>query len=234
MDILDRHRPAGLRVRIAIVTAIVALTAFWVVPMARADGDPASDVLVTYPYYLNWDAGVSPHLQAQLGAVLSAAARGGFPIRVAVIATRNDLGTVTPLWDQPRSYASYLGYELSYVYTGQVLVVMPNGYGLYSSKALPQAEWQPEVRAIDAMNPPGGGERLASGALAAVRTLAAAAGHPLPGEIVVRNVPSGASGSASVLPWIVFVLGLVMIAIAWTLSLRARPLGSRRGRVSAT
>ena len=56
MDILDRHRPAGLRVRIAIVTAIVALTAFWVVPMARADGDPASDVLVTYPYYLNWDA----------------------------------------------------------------------------------------------------------------------------------------------------------------------------------
>ena len=77
-------------------------------------------------------------------------------------------------------------------------------------------------------------ERLASGALAAVRTLAAAAGHPLPGEIVVRNVPSGASGSASVLPWIVFVLGLVMIAIAWTLSLRARPLGSRRGRVSAT
>ncbi len=120
------------------------------------------------------------------------------------------------------------------MYTGQVLVVMPGGFGLYSAKTLPNAEWLPEVRAIDAMGPPGGGDHLATGAIVAVRTLAQAAGHPLPGDIVVRNAPSAGSGSSAALPWIVFVLGLVMIAIAWTLSLRARPLAVRRGRVSAT
>jgi len=223
-----------MRVRMSILTAIVALAAGWMAPLARADGDPASDELVSSPYYLNWDAGVSPHLQAELGAVLTTAARGGFPIRVAVIATRSDLGTVTPLWGQARSYAAYLGYELSYVYTGQVLVVMPEGFGLYSARRLPLSEWRPEVAAIAAMHPPGRGDQLAGGAIAAVRTLAQAAGHPLPGDIVVRNVAGEGSGSSAMLAWIVFALGLVLIATAWAASLRARPLALRRGRASAT
>jgi hypothetical protein len=50
---------------------------------------------------------------------------------VALIASPSDLGSVTALWRRPQSYADCLGQELSLVYGGPVLVVMPDGYGLY-------------------------------------------------------------------------------------------------------
>ena len=82
--------------------------------------------------------------------------------------------------------------------------------------------------------PAWGADQLATGS-ADSRSRARDGGRaPASDEIVVRHVPSSGWGASSVLPWIVFVLGLVMIAIAWTLSLRARPLALRRGRVSAT
>jgi hypothetical protein len=50
---------------------------------------------------------------------------------VAVIASPYDLGSVTPLWRKPRVYAKFLGTELSYVFHGTLLVVMPGGFGLF-------------------------------------------------------------------------------------------------------
>ncbi len=96
---------------------------------ARADGDPGSDVLVYQPLFLASDSGISVGQQVRLGDLIHAATRAGLPVRVAIIAKRDDLGSVTALWQQPRAYARFLGIELSLAYRGRLLVVMPNGLG---------------------------------------------------------------------------------------------------------
>ena len=114
--------------------AILALAAGSLAASARADGDPASDVLATQSLFLPQDAGVPLAQQNQLTALLEAAASSGYQIRVAIIASSSDLGSVTELWRQPQTYARFLGQELSLVYHGPLLVVMPNGFGLESLK----------------------------------------------------------------------------------------------------
>jgi hypothetical protein len=208
--------------------AIVALLFALVPGVARADGDPASDVLVSQSLFLPWDGGASAQKQAQLDGVLQAAARGGYPIRVALIASASDLGSVTALWRQPRSYAEFLGQELSLVYRGRVLVVMPSGFGLYYAGRLTPSEQTAIVHA----RPPAGRAGLVSAAITAVTGLAAAAGHALPGSVAnaPAKLPASPQGSDDPVVLIVFLAGGVLIAAAWTASLRARPprLRSRR------
>ncbi len=74
--------------------AIVAASA----SVARADGDPGSDVLAYQRLCLATDAGVSVPQQAQLGDVLHRANQAGLPLRVAIIASRSDLGAITGGW----------------------------------------------------------------------------------------------------------------------------------------
>ena len=75
-------------------------------------------VLATQSLFLPQDAGVPAGRQAQLISLLATAQRSGVPLRVAVIASATDLGSVTELWSQPRLYARFLGQELSLVYRG--------------------------------------------------------------------------------------------------------------------
>jgi hypothetical protein len=82
----------------------------------------------------------TPAQQARLAAILGAAARGGYPIRVAVIAPQSDLGSVTELWRQPELYARFPDQELSLAYKGPVLIVMPSGVGVASATPLSAAE----------------------------------------------------------------------------------------------
>jgi hypothetical protein len=196
-----------------LVAALFALACASHPAAARADGDPASDVLATQPLFLPQDAATTADERAQLSALLAAAARSGYPIRVALVASRGDLGSVTALWRQPESYARFLGQELAYVHKGPLLVVMPNGFGLTRlGRPLPG---QSALNGLDA------GAGLASAAITAVRRLAAAAGHPLPVQSV-RAPSAGASGDT--IAWIVLAAGALAIAVAWGLSLRARPL----------
>jgi hypothetical protein len=219
-------------VRLAVITAILASAALIAAPAAFADGDPASDVLVESVLFNPID-GVSQSSQAKLEAVLNASARAGFPIRVALIASAKDLGTVTPLWNQPGNYARYLDTELALLYRGQVLVVMPKGFGLHGPQHGPHAVSAAEA-AVRAPAP-GPGEQLATSALAAVPLLAAAAGHPIPASALAaatrtatlgeKPVPgTGFSPSAVV----ALLLGALLIALAWWASLRARPVQLRR------
>jgi hypothetical protein len=186
---------------------------------ARADGDPASDVLASQSLYLPQDAGVSPTHQTQLRALVARAQRSGDQIRVAMIGSPTDLGSVTELWRQPQNYAKFLAQELSLVYPRTVLVVMPNGYGLGGVAGSPGAERV----ALAGLSRPGAD--LGAATLTAIEHLAAASGHTL-------AVPTAAaprtSGSADTLAWIVFVIGSALIVLAWTGSLRARPLSLRR------
>ena len=116
--------------RRACLAALLAVLLVGVsVSAARADGDPGSDVLVYQNLFAGSEVGLSVQQQVQLGALLKAAAGRGFPIRVAIIAGTQDLGAVTELWREPRTYARFLGYELSLAYKQRLLVVMPNGFG---------------------------------------------------------------------------------------------------------
>ena len=49
---------------------------------------------------------------------------------MALIAHRSDLGSIGALWNKPNVYSGFLGTELSLVFHGTLLVVMPNGYGV--------------------------------------------------------------------------------------------------------
>ena len=165
-----RRRAIFTRAVVCLLAAIAAGGA--VASAARADGDPGSDVLVFQNLFVGSDAGVSVAQQAQLGGLLTDAARAGFPIRVAIIADRFDLGAVTALWQKPQSYARFLGLELSLSYKQRLLVVMPDGFGF---------NWPGHGSAVAyrvlAKIPVGaGGSGLLNAAESGVRSLAAASG----------------------------------------------------------
>jgi hypothetical protein len=208
-----------------VTTLFVALGLGWLAANARADGDPASDVLLGQSLFLPQDAGAPLAQQSELAAMLGKAQRAGLRIHVAVIASPMDLGSITALWRQPQTYSRFLGEELSIVYKGTLLVVMPNGYGLTGVGGAPASP-----SALKGLGAPG--SDLGSAAISAIRRLAAAAGHPL-ALPAAGNVPGSGSGSGSAIPWLAFGLGLLLIGLAWTASLRARPLGSG-GHRSAT
>ncbi len=217
-----------MRGLLACVAAALLLAAGALAGTARADGDPASDVLLNYPAFVPSDLGIGAiGAEARLTSVLDAAARQRFPIRVAIIASQSDLGSVTPLWSEPVAYARFLGIELSFVYRGQVLVVMPAGLGLYSSSAIPAAE----RAALSAMPSPRSSARLLLAALATVRGLAAATGHPLSGSLIAASAPAAPPASTDLLAWLAFAAGALLVALAWAASLRARPL--RAGRTTS-
>jgi hypothetical protein len=185
----------------------------WLAGVARADGDPASDVLASQPLFLAQDAGVTVIQQAQLAADLRAAQRDGYPLRVAIIGSSADLGSVTELWRQPQNYARFLGLELALIQNGPLLVVMPDGFGTHHL-GLSAGAQQAALAGVRA-----GG--LGASALVAIQHLAAAAGHPLPAAVVAA--PSSPEQSDTI-SWIVFVVGGGIIAAAWATSLRARPI----------
>ncbi|MGH2873509.1 MAG: hypothetical protein ACRDL5_13750, partial [Solirubrobacteraceae bacterium] len=169
--------------------------------------------------------------QARLEATVSASERAGAPIRVALIASQADLGSITSLWGRPAPYAQFLGTELSLMYRGPLLVVMPNGVGLFDANGLNSAQ----RAAVTGVGPPGTGNKLAQEAIAETERLASALGHPLSATAVTASpTPAGHAASTGNAPiqWAVLALGAIGIVAAWTLSLRARPPRVRRGQRS--
>jgi hypothetical protein len=106
------------------VTAAIAAAA------ALADGDPASDVLPTDSVYFPISA-PSADAQSSLSGAVSAVYSDGNRVKVAVIASVEDLGAVPSLMNKPDDYAKFLGQELMGFYVGPLLIVMPNGWGVY-------------------------------------------------------------------------------------------------------
>jgi hypothetical protein len=139
-------------------------------PAARADGDPASDILVNEDVYYGYGIDLESKEAAQLPAMLATSRERGYELKVALISGFVDLGIATWMWLDPREYARYLGDELSLVYKGRLLVLMRNGYGVYYNGEVPGKE----RRVISRLDPPRRAARFLDTAIDTVRTLAAA------------------------------------------------------------
>jgi len=188
-------------VKLRVLVAVLALVAV-AAPTALADGDPASDTLITeqlfYPYYSNTPKAAVKQLQE----TLAAANKAGFPIRVAVITSPYDLGSVSALWHKPQPYARFLSLELAFAYKDKLLVVSPNGWGFVDA-----TKPDPKTLALLRTVPIGKGtDGLVESADKAVRLLAGKAGIKLP-------APSAGGGSSSNMDTIVIAIAAVVGAL---------------------
>ncbi len=205
--------------------ALVVTGALLPAGAALADGDPASDVLLGQNVFYPYMPPVSATLQKQLNAETAAAAKARFPIRVALIASPIDLGTIPELFGKPQQYADFLDQEISFQGKQPLLVVMAAGYGV---QALPAAS----TSAAKTLTPPAGkaSNDLAAAALTAVSKLAGAAGHPIK-QTGTGAAGSGSGGGSSTVLVIVVVLVAVLSAGALALvTLRRRAVQRRRER----
>jgi hypothetical protein len=211
-----------LRYKLSLLLAVaVALS---VVPLARADGDPASDVLYGNWVFVPFSTKVSSQEELLEQTVL-AARRAGYPIKVAIIGGPSDLGAVPELFSKPQLYARFLGLELRFVrYGGRLLVLMPNGFGIYHH-AHPTLQEQRALEGIAVDQE--GVDGLAASATTAVRRLAALDGHKLP-ALSVPETHSSVGRDRIVIAAAALGLALVIGALAiWrrrraSLSPRAR------------
>jgi hypothetical protein len=190
---------------------IVVLLAAATAPLARADADPASDFLLGQPVY------ASPIVPAedakQLTTFLNEVKAKGYTLKVALIASRTDLGGIPVLFRKPKVYARFLGQELTIVYHGPVLVVMPNGLAVSQNGKLRTAEQE----AIGGMTAPGrDGAAFAPTAARAVSRLAALHGVHVAAP-TFGSTGGGGSGTtiAIVVAAAVVLVLLVVGAVLW-------------------
>jgi len=192
--------------RIVVVLVAAVLVGAAATGIARADGDPASDYLIVQPIYVPFGGAVPAPQAAQLQSVVKQAKAGGYPIRVAMIATKTDLGSVTSLWRKPQPYAQFLGQELFYYFKGPLLIVMPNGYGIYHY----QHSVASERALLDKLPPPGpDGAAIAEAATNASAKLAEARGVKV--TVPALEKPKKSSGTRDRITLIAIVVAGVVI-----------------------
>jgi hypothetical protein len=149
--------------------ALLGALALLVIPTAQANGDPASDVLITQQVFIPFEAPISKSASEELTKTIAAADKRGYTIRVAVIAFTGDLGTAVSLWSHPQEYAKFLGSELAFAYSNRLLVAMPAGFGIYRGKK-PVAQ---ELGVLKKLRPGKTPTALTESTTQAVRALAA-------------------------------------------------------------
>jgi hypothetical protein len=199
-----------------IFLAVVMLAAGTVAAGARADGDPASDYLLGQQIFFPFDLKLPAEQKAQLTTLVQEANGAGFKIRVALIGSSYDMGSVTALYGRPRTYARFLGEELSFVYKQRLLVVMRNGLG-FNWKGHSTAPAYAILARIPVKPDPAG---MLETAQTAVQRLAAA------DRVVVSPTAHGSvpaqSNSHDRLLIVIGVAALLVLAAAGRFALRLR------------
>ena len=198
--------------RLGLLAALLAAAAMAASP-AWADGDPASDVLTYQRVFWPTTEHISDSSATNLRDATDFAAKHGYKVRVALIADDFDLGAITPLWRKPQDYSQFLAQELTNWNTDWVLIVMPNGYGIYHCKpkkrtggytdpcegGLPSEADEKVLKALGAPSERPGD--LAADADVAVRKLALIHGTSIP-------EPKGGG-----LPWMPIAGGVLLVAL---------------------
>ena len=170
--------------------------------LARADGDPASDVLLGDDVFYPYSPATPRPIQLRLNAIMARARAQGFPIKVALIAAPTDLGVIPDLFGKPQAYAKFLDQEISFQGRQRLLVVMAAGYG---AQGFPV----PAASAVATLARPAGrtAAALAQAAMVAVPRLAAASGHP------IRGLPATSSAGGSGGHRALVAIGLAVAAV---------------------
>jgi hypothetical protein len=199
------------RVRVGIALVLVATAAGLWAGAARANGDPASDVLPFSNVYLSTTEPKSTAAGQDLLTITGVTAKKKRPIKVAVISMPSDLGLIQSMWPKPQPYAEFLGKELFQFarYTGTTLIAMPNGYGVYGPAA---AKGKPALAQLPKPNT-NDPEQLGDDAATAVRRVAAANGIVLPAAsgggssgTPTWAIAAAALGGAALLGGLVFLV----------------------------
>jgi len=196
-----------------LAVSLAAAAAAVLAASARADGDPASDYLLSQQVFFPFSVRYPLNRQQELAGLVKQANDHGYTIRVALINDTSDLGVVTSLWRQPQTYAHFLGQELMFLYRKRLLVVMPNGLG-FNYPGHPTAKEEALLKRV----PPAQGNDLITTAEAAVQKLAAANGV----TVTPQPVSSGGSGHGTLIVIAVAVAAILAAAAAVVLLRRRR------------
>jgi hypothetical protein len=231
----------AVRVRVfSGLLAALAAAALASAPAARADGDPASDILLSQDVFFPYSPPTSQGVGQALVELTKRTRQAGWPIKVAIIATPQDLGAASSLYANPQGYANFLFSEIG---AGRLrlLVVMPAGFGGQNLGAGVD-------KALAGLGPiEGGGDPLAKLALTAVARLAAGDGHkvavpaidtsdagrrpyrqdvalhggsPAAGKTPRRATPPGGGGGGGGTSWLIYAAPVVLILGAMLLMAR--------------
>ncbi len=207
-------------------------------PAARADGDPASDVLPEQPVFYGSALDLKSKQAAQLDALARQAKSKGYDVKVAVISRLEDMGSATQFWGDMDNYGDFLAGEIGCCVKGRLLIVMPAGYGVtylgHSSTA--------DRKVVADLPAPGKVANLMPGAIDAVVKLAAASGvslavpdvTPAPNGVsqpathaAAANVGTGGgasgSGGSGGLLLLLPIVAVVVVALAIVTRRRLRP-----------
>ena len=200
------------------LAAAALITALLAPPVARADSDPASDTLLLQDVFLPIEPPMPPAYASAIRSMAASMKKAGYPLKVAIIATPNDLGLVPQLFGKPQSYAPYLGREIDFQKKNSLLVVMPAGYG--TNDMLPNV-----ANSIKGLPAPGASlDSIGKGTLTAMGKISVAAGHPVP----VPKVKASGGGKSSTSPAVIFGVPVLFLALAGGLmALRRRPTPSQ-------
>lgn len=219
---LGRGARGGCRLlaRLCAPTLVLCLAGVAALP-ARADGDPASDYLLVQSTFLSpFDGHVASAASARLVQMVAQAQQKGLALKVAVIVTPYDLGSVPILFDKPETYAKFLGEEDYYYWKDELLVVMPNGFGLYRSSGTPAAD-AAAIRKLP-FRESKSGTVLVLAAERAVEALAARHGIALGAPSASATAKGTSSGSERVEIGAAVVVALLLAGAARLLRRRRR------------
>jgi hypothetical protein len=195
------------------LTTLVCLAFLTTAPAAAlADGDPASDVLLIQDVYLPYSPAPSKPLATALTSLVAEVKKAGYPMKVALIETRGDLGAFPELYGRPQRYATLLAREIVFkVRHPHLLIVMSSGLAGVNLGARAQAALA-AVRVDRAAQSDG----LVRAALQGVGKVATLNGHPTKVP-AVRAAPAGHGSSHTalyVVAGVIVVLGIALVAVS--------------------
>jgi len=167
------------------------------------------------------DVKFSPSQQKGFAQLVRDANRAGFKIRVALIGSSYDMGSVTSLYLKPRTYARFLGFELSFLYRKRLLIVMQNGFGFNWPHHSPATAY----RTLAKIRIGPGADGLLSAAQTAVRQLAAADGVKLAAPAPATTPAHSTSRDRLIIIAATSSAILVAAAATWALRRRRREVG---------
>jgi hypothetical protein len=202
--------------RALVVLSLAAVVAAAAALPARGDGDPASDTLLYSDLFIPYTQQIDDAATKGLQAVLTDARKKGKPMRVAIIGSPYDLGSVGGLWGQPQQYATFLGQEIGIGLRDKstLMVVMPAGFGLYAGQ---RKTTDAQLSRLKGIVPGKTGNDLTKAGVAAVERLTGA---------------HGSAGGGS--PWherliilLAVVIGLALMGGLSLLTARARAARAR-------